>query len=454
MVVALLLAGGVAASEKSPQTGNSITTMVRTTAKQAVATTSASGRARTNPASDRKAPNKSVAVRAATNRNRREQVSPVLQKALQTVETGRLPAASRQGSPRWSSDPFRLLEQFPNLHDLLRVEIGTTGTRRYMQEAASTRAATLTAAFASASDAATRRERNMARTVSALYIVSRASRVPAWFGTPITSRHEVALRASLRSDARARQRSLEIIEQLRRAAGDAVAHRDALSRMPQWSDVTQWWNSVVAPHLDSRTVTVSSLDATQAANLAMLSSGGLTPSEMYLLDMAGSEARSMAARTRLAALTLGAPAAVPAITPFVSPDTPLPREDLPARPIPTAPEITAMSTRGVEIPIPAHRPVLAAAEGTVAFAGELRGARHVVILAHEKQLYSVYSHLASLSVREGDRIRRGEPIGRPGPLPAQRDMGVHFEVRRGDRPVAPRELLGNIPPSDALTHKP
>jgi murein DD-endopeptidase MepM/ murein hydrolase activator NlpD len=364
---------------------------------------------------------------------------------METVETGRLPEAATRGTPRWRSDPFRLIEYFSELHDLQRVRPDTTGTRLYMQAAAANRAAAMTAAFAAVSDAASRRERNAARTLKALYIVGRVNRVPVWWGPSLSSRHEVALRASLRADTRARDATLQTIERLRTAAGEAVAHEEAVRRRTQWRDLHDWWQAAVSSNLTPESVTVSSLDAVQAANVALLSAGALTPEEMNLLDQAEAEARAMAGRIRLAALVLGGPVPLPAIMPFVPADTPLPREDLPERPSPPAPRLNTAAIHGAQVPVAPDRSVKAAAAGTVVFSGELRGARNVVIIAHDKGLYSVYSHLDTRTVREGDRVGRGDPLGRPGLLPAQRETGVHFEVRRGEKPVKAEELLGETP---------
>ncbi|MCX7719531.1 MAG: M23 family metallopeptidase [Candidatus Sumerlaeaceae bacterium] len=364
---------------------------------------------------------------------------------MQTVESGRPPEAAGRATPRWRSDPFRLLDYFSDLHDLQRIKPDTTGTRLYMQAAAGNRAAALTAAFAAVSDAASRRERNAARTLRALYIVGRVNRVPVWWGPSLSSRHEVALRASLRADMRARESTFQTIERLRTAAGEAVAHEETIRRSTQWRDLREWWHATVAPNINSISVTISALDAVQAANVALLSAGALTPEDLNLLDLAKAEARAMAGRIRLASLVLGGPMPLPTIMPFVPDNTPLPREDLPERPLPAAPLLNTAAIHGSQVPVAPDRSIKAAAAGTVVFSGELRGAQNVVIIAHDKGLYSVYSHLGTRTVSEGDRVGRGDPLGRPGLLPAQRETGVHFEVRRGEKPVKAEELLGETP---------
>jgi len=100
---------------------------------------------------------------------------------------------------------------------------------------------------------------------------------------------------------------------------------------------------------------------------------------------------------------------------------------------------------GVEYANPTGTPVLAAAEGTVVVAGpddgELWG-RHlgyygqlvVIRLARrygDAHVYALYGHLSRVSVRLGQRVRRGETIGAVGMSGVALGPHLHFEVRVG-----------------------
>lgn len=78
--------------------------------------------------------------------------------------------------------------------------------------------------------------------------------------------------------------------------------------------------------------------------------------------------------------------------------------------------------------------VTAAADGKVAFADErMEGYGRTVILEHPGGIWTVYAHLAEISVKAGEAVRKGRPVGR---LDA-RNKRLYFEFRRGDRAEDP-----------------
>lgn len=92
---------------------------------------------------------------------------------------------------------------------------------------------------------------------------------------------------------------------------------------------------------------------------------------------------------------------------------------------------------GIDIAAPEGTAVAAAADGTVIFAGEQAGYGFLAILRHEGGLVTVYAHNSSLLVREGERVRRGQPIARVGQTGRTSGPHLHFEVREGTRPRNP-----------------
>lgn len=86
-------------------------------------------------------------------------------------------------------------------------------------------------------------------------------------------------------------------------------------------------------------------------------------------------------------------------------------------------------------------PVLAAADGEVVYAGSgLTGYGQLVIVRHTTSWLSAYGHNEQLLVREGARVRAGEPIARMGEAPGRR-AALHFEIRHEGEPVDPLEYL-------------
>lgn len=86
-------------------------------------------------------------------------------------------------------------------------------------------------------------------------------------------------------------------------------------------------------------------------------------------------------------------------------------------------------------------PIQAAAPGRVVYAGDgLIGYGKLIILKHNDTYLSAYGHNASLLVREGETIARGQRIATMGEGPG-REPRLHFEIRKNGEPVNPRQYL-------------
>ena len=85
--------------------------------------------------------------------------------------------------------------------------------------------------------------------------------------------------------------------------------------------------------------------------------------------------------------------------------------------------------------------VRAAAAGRVVYSGGgLIGYGQLIILKHNDTYLSAYGHNASLLVKEGDNIKKGQRIATMGGGPGQ-EPRLHFEIRRNGKPVNPRQYL-------------
>jgi murein DD-endopeptidase MepM/ murein hydrolase activator NlpD len=102
---------------------------------------------------------------------------------------------------------------------------------------------------------------------------------------------------------------------------------------------------------------------------------------------------------------------------------------------------------GVNIAAPEGTPVVAAAAGEVAYAGnELKGYGNLVLIKHANGIITAYAHLESVSVKRFDKVARGQAIGRVGATGAVSQPQLHFEIRQGARAVDP---AGFLPPESA-----
>jgi murein DD-endopeptidase MepM/ murein hydrolase activator NlpD len=70
--------------------------------------------------------------------------------------------------------------------------------------------------------------------------------------------------------------------------------------------------------------------------------------------------------------------------------------------------------RGLDYIVPVGTPVSSPAAGTVLFAGPLLLTGETVVLDHGQGVVSVFYHLASTPVREGDWVEAGAPLGLTG----------------------------------------
>ncbi len=99
---------------------------------------------------------------------------------------------------------------------------------------------------------------------------------------------------------------------------------------------------------------------------------------------------------------------------------------------------------GVDISVVRDARVRAAASGTVVASGWLDqhwGYGLVVKIRHRPGFVTMYAHLSSSAVRRGQRVERGDRIGRAGCTGSCTGTHLHFEVHVRGRPVDPRPYL-------------
>ncbi|HEY0599162.1 peptidoglycan DD-metalloendopeptidase family protein [Brevundimonas sp.] len=94
---------------------------------------------------------------------------------------------------------------------------------------------------------------------------------------------------------------------------------------------------------------------------------------------------------------------------------------------------------GVNIGAPAGTEVRAAAAGRVGYVGDdLAGQGLTVLVVHRDGWRSVYGHLGTATVRDGDDVQAGQAIGTVGTTAGDGRPSIHFETwrMRGDEPTA------------------
>jgi len=98
--------------------------------------------------------------------------------------------------------------------------------------------------------------------------------------------------------------------------------------------------------------------------------------------------------------------------------------------------------RGIDIVAPQDTSVQASADGVVARSGRSPDLGKVLEIAHGYGYVTRYAHLNQLLVQRGDRVKRGDLVGRVGSTGRSTGPHLHYEVFRDGRRVNPWKYLG------------
>ena len=101
-----------------------------------------------------------------------------------------------------------------------------------------------------------------------------------------------------------------------------------------------------------------------------------------------------------------------------------------------------LSRRGLDFETERNAPAWAPADGTVRYAGPIRGLDHGVILDHGDYL-TVVAKLADVTIPVGAKVTRGDRVGRAARFRVY--LEVRAKVAAGGLPIDPEPLLGDIP---------
>jgi murein DD-endopeptidase MepM/ murein hydrolase activator NlpD len=96
---------------------------------------------------------------------------------------------------------------------------------------------------------------------------------------------------------------------------------------------------------------------------------------------------------------------------------------------------------GINIATDTGTPIHAAANGTVTYASNLKGYGNLVLIKHQNGYITAYAHAQKLLVSAGDQVDRGDVIGYAGKSGGVGTPQLHFEIRKGTKPVDPRPLM-------------
>lgn len=97
--------------------------------------------------------------------------------------------------------------------------------------------------------------------------------------------------------------------------------------------------------------------------------------------------------------------------------------------------------KGIDFSAEKGEQVLAAASGKVVYAGNgIIGYGNLIIIKHSEEYLSAYAHNSVIFVKENEKIKAGEKIAETGNSGTIKTK-LHFEIRKGGKPVNPIKYL-------------
>ena len=84
---------------------------------------------------------------------------------------------------------------------------------------------------------------------------------------------------------------------------------------------------------------------------------------------------------------------------------------------------------GFDLAVSAHTPVVAANDGKVVWAALLGIYGNCIVVDHGYGLQSIYGHLSSIAVKEGDMVKRGQEMGKSGSTGLAGGDHLHYSMQ-------------------------
>ena len=97
---------------------------------------------------------------------------------------------------------------------------------------------------------------------------------------------------------------------------------------------------------------------------------------------------------------------------------------------------------GLDIAAPFGKSIRAAASGYVTHSGWLSNGCGLGIIIKHSKYETAYCHTSQTFVKKGDKIKRGQRIGRVGSTGHSTGPHLHFEVRKNNKTYNPLKFLG------------
>jgi hypothetical protein len=96
---------------------------------------------------------------------------------------------------------------------------------------------------------------------------------------------------------------------------------------------------------------------------------------------------------------------------------------------------------GIDLASKGGTPIKASANGEVVFSGRMRGYGNLVLVRHDGNYFTAYSHNRANLAEKGEKVKQGEVIAKVGRTGRATGNHVHFEIRKGQLAVNPLNYL-------------
>ena len=97
--------------------------------------------------------------------------------------------------------------------------------------------------------------------------------------------------------------------------------------------------------------------------------------------------------------------------------------------------------KGIDIRTELGAEVYSTASGTVVESGFDKLPGHFIVIKHDKEFTTRYHHLHSRLVKEGDKVKKSDLIGKVGSSGLSTAPHLHYEVIQNGENVDPRQFL-------------
>jgi murein DD-endopeptidase MepM/ murein hydrolase activator NlpD len=105
------------------------------------------------------------------------------------------------------------------------------------------------------------------------------------------------------------------------------------------------------------------------------------------------------------------------------------------------PDLHGERNDGINIAAERGLPFRAAANGRISYAGPLKGYGNLIIITHPDGYVTAYAHADNIAVSPGEEVTKGQVIGTAGDTGGVDRPQLHFEIRRGVRPIDPAHFF-------------